>query len=143
MVQILGPAGSRVAGGRKDRLEKWREAGLHSQHFLRQAGHPSPAELWPGHLHFIIQPHCGEGGAWGETAQQKQLLSLSTVLDQSLWHTSSPCDTGNEEESSPSSSKKKKILKIKGFDAYPEKTCFSIFATSVSVCVKDGKCQGQ
>lgn len=98
--------------------------GQTAQYLLRQAGHPPPAKPRPNHLHFIIQACWGKGGTWGESAQQKQLLSLSTVLDQSLWHTSSLCDTGNEEENVPAAQGKKNILKIKGFDAYPEATCF-------------------
>ena len=137
----------RTAGRRRLEVGKtiWRSGERQAwtaQYLLRQAGHPPPAEPWPNHLHFIIQTCFRKGGTWGETAQQKQLLSLSTVLDQSPWHTSSLCDTGNEEESLPAARRKKNILKIKGFDAYPEETCFSIFTVFMSMYVKDGKYQG-
>jgi hypothetical protein len=58
-------------------------------------------------------------------------------------HTSSLCNTANEEESLPAAQKKKKrIMKIKGFDPRPKEACSSIFTTSVSKCVKERKCQG-
>lgn len=108
----------RTAGRRRLEVGKtiWRSGERQAwtaQYLLRQAGHPPPAEPWPNHLHFIIQTCFRKGGTWGETVQQKQLLSLSTVLDQSPWHTSSLCDTGNEEESLPAARRKKIYIKNK------------------------------